>query len=107
MTGEDGKRDGGIMLEAEIDLVESLGSDLYTYFHVESEGVQSEQLADLVAERLEETGAPDVEEGREQIVARLDPASKIKRREHAQLWADTSKLHLFDAESGESLTQSS
>jgi multiple sugar transport system ATP-binding protein len=93
----------GIVFEAEIDLVESLGSDLYAYFHVESPGVQSDQLADVIADRLEETGAPEPREGQEQFVARLDPASKIKRRDTARLWADTSKLHLFDPESGESL----
>jgi multiple sugar transport system ATP-binding protein len=93
----------GVVFEAEIDLVESLGSDLYAYFHVESSGVESDQLADLVSERLEETGVPEAREGEEQIVARLDPASKIKRRDRAELWADTSKLHLFDAESGERL----
>jgi multiple sugar transport system ATP-binding protein len=95
----------GVVFEAEIDLVESLGSDLYAYFHVESAGVESDQLADVIADRLEETGTPEPREGQEQIVARLDPASKIKRREQAKLWADTSKLHLFDPESGESLTR--
>jgi multiple sugar transport system ATP-binding protein len=93
----------GIVFEAEIDLVESLGSDLFAYFHVESEGVQSDQLADVIADRLEETGAPEQREGEEQIVARLDPASEIKRRDTAKLWADTAKLHLFDPESGERL----
>jgi multiple sugar transport system ATP-binding protein len=93
----------GVVFEAEIDLVESLGSDLYAYLHVESGQVHSDQLADLVEERLEETGVPEVREGQEQIVARLDPASKIKRRDTAKLWADTSKLHLFDPESGERL----
>jgi multiple sugar transport system ATP-binding protein len=95
----------GVVFEAEIDLVESLGSDLFAYFHVESEGVQSDQLADVIADRLEETGAPEQREGQEQIVARLDPASEIKRRDTAKLWADTSKLHLFDPESGERLGQ--
>jgi multiple sugar transport system ATP-binding protein len=95
----------GIVFEAEIDLVESLGSDLYAYFHVESAGVESDQLADVIADRLEETGTPEAREGQEQIVARLDPASKIKRREQAKLWADTSKLHLFDPQSGESLAR--
>ncbi|MDX6603102.1 MAG: multiple sugar transport system ATP-binding protein [Solirubrobacterales bacterium] len=96
----------GVVFEAEIDLIESLGSDLYAYFHVESGAVESDQLADLVEERLEETGVPEVREGQEQIVARLDPASKIKRGQSAELWADTSKLHLFDAESGERLSRS-
>jgi multiple sugar transport system ATP-binding protein len=97
------KEERGITFEAEIDLVESLGSDLYAYFHIESEGVQSDQLADIVEESLDETGAGEIREGHEQIVARLDPTSKVKRRETAQLWADTSKLHLFDPESGKSL----
>ena len=97
------KEERGIVFEAEIDLVESLGSDLYAYFHIESAGVQSDQLADIVEESLDETGAGEIREGHEQIVARLDPTSKVKRRETAQLWADTAKLHLFDPENGESL----
>src|SRR6201996_4177163 len=95
------KAERGLTFEAEIDLVESLGSDLYAYFHIESEGVQSDQLADLVGERLAETGAAGKREGQEQIVARLEPTSKVKRRQTAQLWADAAKLHLFDPESGE------
>ena len=94
----------GIVFEAEIDLVESLGSDLFAYFHVEAEGIESDQLADAVADSIEETGATDVREGEQQMVARLDPASGIKRRDTAKLWADTAKLHLFDPDSGESLT---
>ena len=97
------KSERGLVFEADVDLVESLGSDLYVYFHIESEGVQSDQLADLVGERLAETGAAGLREGQEQIVARLEPTSKVRRREKAQLWADTAKLHLFDPESGERL----
>jgi multiple sugar transport system ATP-binding protein len=95
------KAERGLTFDADMDLVESLGSDLYAYFHIESEGVQSDQLADLVGERLAETGAAGRREGHEQIVARLEPTSKVKRRQKAELWADTAKLHLFDPESGE------
>jgi multiple sugar transport system ATP-binding protein len=98
------KQERGVVFEAEIDLVESLGSDLFAYFHIESEGVQSDQLADLVGDRLDETGAANVREGEEQIVARLDPTSEVKRGQRTELWADTAKLHLFDPESGESLS---
>jgi multiple sugar transport system ATP-binding protein len=97
------KQERGVVFEAEIDLVESLGSDLFAYFHIESEGVQSDQLADLVGDRLDETGAANVREGQEQIVARLDPTSEVTRGGHTELWADTAKLHLFDPETGESL----
>jgi multiple sugar transport system ATP-binding protein len=100
---EEVQSERGIVFEAEVDLVESVGSDLFAYFHVESEGIQSDQLADLVGDRLEETGAAGLREGQEQIVARLDPTSKVKRKEAARLWADTAKLHLFEPESGERL----
>jgi multiple sugar transport system ATP-binding protein len=99
------KRGRGIVFEAEVDLVESLGSDLYAYFHIESEGIESEQLADLVGESLDETGAAGLREGEEQVVARLDPASEIRRREKAELWVDTKRIHLFDGESGASLSR--
>ena len=79
------KAERGLTFEAEIDLVESLGSDLYAYFHIESEGVQSDQLADLVGERLAETGAAGLREGQEQIVARLEPTSKVKRADRPAL----------------------
>jgi multiple sugar transport system ATP-binding protein len=97
------KSERGLVFDAEIDLVESLGSDLYAYFHIESEGIQSDQLADLVGDRLAETGTAGRREGEEQIVARLEPTSKVRRKQTAQLWADTAKLHLFDPESGERL----
>jgi multiple sugar transport system ATP-binding protein len=106
VVGDDLKGERGVTFEAEIDLVESLGSDLFAYFHIESEGIESDQLADLVGDRLDETGAANIREGEEQIVARLEPTSKVKRREKARLWADTAKLHLFDPESGESLQAS-
>jgi len=100
------RQERGLVFEAEVDLVESLGSDLFAYFHVESEGIQSDQLADLVEDRLDETGAANIREGEEQVVARLDPTSEVRRGERTELWADTARLHLFDPESGESLSNS-
>jgi len=93
----------GVVFEAEIDLVESLGSDLYAYFRVESGGIESDQLADLVGDSLEETGAAHLREDREQVIARLEASSKVRRGGRAELWADTSQLHLFDPDSGASL----
>jgi len=107
LVGDDLKRDRGLVFKAEIDLVESLGSDLYAYFHIESEGVESDQLADLVGDSLDETGAANLREGQEQVIARLDASSTIRRGEEAELWADTSQLQLFDPDSGANLSQHS
>jgi multiple sugar transport system ATP-binding protein len=94
-------KDRGITFRATIDLVESMGSELYAYFDVESDRMDSDQLQELA----QDAGAGDVPGGdQSQIVARLDAASEIKRGEEVELWVDTSKLHLFDPDGGESLT---
>jgi multiple sugar transport system ATP-binding protein len=103
LVGDDLKEDRGLVFEVEADLVESLGSDLYVYFHLDSEGVESEHLADVVGDSLDEIGAAHLREGQEQVVARLDASSGIRRGEKASLWADTSRLRLFDPDSGVSL----
>ena len=89
-----------IVLKAKIDLVESMGSELYVYFEIESEGVESKELAELAAD----SGAAEVPgSGTGQVVARLAPESQVRRGEEAELWLDTSKLHLFDPGSGQRL----
>jgi multiple sugar transport system ATP-binding protein len=94
--------DRGITFKATIEVLESMGSELYAHFSVESEAVQSKELQELA----EDAGAGEVpssgEEGR--IVARLEPASKVKEGEDAELWVDAERLHLFDPDTGASLT---
>jgi multiple sugar transport system ATP-binding protein len=91
----------GVTFKAKIDVLESLGSEYYAYFNVESEGVSSKELEELA----QDTGAADIGQSREgtQIVARLDADTKIQQGAEAELWFDQAHLHLFDSESGESL----
>src|SRR3954469_24528945 len=66
------KKSHGATFRAKIDLVESMGSELYAHFSVEHGGVQSEELAELA----QDAGTAEVPGGGgEQVVARLDPAS--------------------------------
>ena len=44
-----------------------------------------------------------MEGGEGSVVARLDPASKVKQGEEAELWVDATKLQLFDPEDGRNL----
>jgi multiple sugar transport system ATP-binding protein len=93
-------RDSGHLLKARIELIESMGSELYVYFEIESEGVDSRELEELAAD----SGAAEVPgAGTGQVVARLAPESKVERGEEAELWLDTSKLHLFDPQTGQRL----
>ena len=94
---------GGVTFRAQIEVLEAMGSELYAHFSVASDvAVESEELRELAAD----AGAGDVPSSGEagRIVARLDAASKVREGEEAELWVDASKLHLFDASSGRSLT---
>jgi len=102
MVGSD-ERDRGTTFRAKIDLVESMGSELYVYFELQGAQVQSDELSELAAD----AGANEVpgsDEG--QIVARLDAASEVKKGEETELWVDVAKLHFFDPDSGRSLASS-
>lgn len=43
------------------------------------------------------------EEG--QIVARLDPESKVQEGRESELWLDAGRIHMFEPETGDSLTE--
>jgi multiple sugar transport system ATP-binding protein len=101
LTGE--ARENGATFRARIDVVESLGAELYAHFSLPAEHhVESEDLRELA----EDAGAGDLSESGEgdRIVARLDPASHVVEGSETELWIDTRRLHLFDRESGRSLT---
>jgi multiple sugar transport system ATP-binding protein len=98
-------REHGITFTATIDVVESLGSDVFAYFtpsgHDASDvGPGHAELAELAAD----SGASDTGGDAGQITARLDAASKISYGDNATLWVDARKVHVFDAETGRSLT---
>ena len=68
-------RDQGTTFKAKIEVLESMGSELYAHFPIDTDqAIESQELAELA----EDAGAGEVpssgEEGR--IVARLDPESK-------------------------------
>ena len=88
--------------KAKVDVVESMGSELYAYFDVETEGeVQSEELADLA----KDAGLEDLPTGGGQhVVARLDSDSKARAGGEIELVLDTTEIKLFDPDGGKSLT---
>jgi multiple sugar transport system ATP-binding protein len=89
----------GVTFETKIDLVESMGSELYVYFDAGSD------QADVVDRAASEAGLEELAGGdTNQIVARLAAESEAKRGENLKLWVDPSHLLLFDPESGERLS---
>ena len=89
-------RSRGGTFTATIDVLESMGSDIYAYFTVGSERAASDALAELSAD----SGA-DIGGG--QLIARLSPESRVTRGSTAELYFDQSKVAVFDQSSGASL----
>ncbi len=96
-------RDRGTTFKAQIEVLESMGSELFVHFTVQSDAtIESAELRELA----EDAGGGEIpmegEEGR--IVARLDPASTVELHHEAELWVDASRLQLFDPDDGSNLT---
>ncbi len=86
--------DGGVSFDTEIDLIESMGSELFAYFTADHDKETVEKAA--ADSGLDELTGGDSS----QMVARLDAASEISRGDTAKLWLDPDKLVLFDPEGG-------
>ncbi|TGD88016.1 sn-glycerol-3-phosphate ABC transporter ATP-binding protein UgpC [Mycolicibacterium sp. CH28] len=84
-----------LTFEVNVDLVESLGADKYVYFKTSGAGARAAQLTELAAE----SGA-----GENEFVARLSAESKAVVGQPIELAFDTTKLHIFDADTGANLT---
>jgi multiple sugar transport system ATP-binding protein len=86
-----------------VDVVESMGSELYIYFDVETEGeLHTADLDELAAD----AGMEDLPShgDAQQIVARLSAESRATPGSEVELSLDTTQIKLFDAGSGRSLT---
>ncbi len=94
-------RHAGVTFRTTIDLLESMGSELYAHFKVGGT-IESDELRELA----EDAGAGELpraagEEGR--AVARLSPDSQVRVGRETELWLETDKLQYFDPETGRSL----
>jgi multiple sugar transport system ATP-binding protein len=90
LVGE--KKNQGVLFKTKLDVVESLGSELFVHFALEHEGVQSEELQELA----EDAGTAEVPGGGVgTVVARLDAASRATAGQEAELWMDTRKVSFF------------
>ncbi|CAN5134869.1 sn-glycerol-3-phosphate ABC transporter ATP-binding protein UgpC [soil metagenome] len=90
----------GKEFEAPIEVLESMGSEIYVYFGFEGGEVSSDELAELARD----SGIAETPSGGSGLaVARLNPESEIGEGDKAKLWFDGAKLHLFDPSDGSNL----
>ena len=94
-------RPHGITFKSNIDVLESIGSDVFVYFtHGRESGVNSAELEELA----EDAGRGETGGGGDTIVARLDAATRIREGSEADLWVDGRALHVFDPATGRNLS---
>jgi len=98
----EGEGPGRMKFRAKVDVVESMGSELYAYFDVETGAeVQSDDLAELA----KDAGMEDLSTG-QHVVARLDAASRATAGGEVELSLDTTQIKLFDPDGGRNLAHS-
>jgi len=98
---EDHVRARGSLFTAEVDVLESMGSDTFVYVTIEGEQAMSDDLADLAAD----AGTAEVPGGAGgQLVTRLSAATRAVEGQRCEFWVDNSKIQVFDPSSGRSLT---
>jgi multiple sugar transport system ATP-binding protein len=96
-----GDRPDGHTLKATVDVLESVGSEYYAHFTVPSEPLPAIALGAVIQDhgsahpRRFRDGVP--------MVARLGRASRVRPGQQAELWVDTSQVHLFDDKTGRNL----
>ncbi|TQL24077.1 ABC transporter ATP-binding protein [Streptomyces sp. SLBN-134] len=92
---------GGPVVTVTVDVLESLGSDAYVHFGAEGGPVTTAELEELATDSgMRDTGAG----GAQQIVARLDAATRAREGAPVELRIDMGKAHVFDPSTGSNLT---
>jgi multiple sugar transport system ATP-binding protein len=95
-------RANGITFPASIDVLESMGSDVYVYFtkDLEGGGMDAAELQELARD----SGRADTGASGDTVVARLDAATSIREGQQAELWVDARAMHIFDPATGRNLS---
>jgi multiple sugar transport system ATP-binding protein len=98
LVGEQSER--AVTTRAKVDVVESMGSELYVHFQVSGQA-SSAELEELAAD----AGTTDVPRAGDstQAVARLNPESEVREGEEIELSFDPDRLYLFDPDGGRAL----
>jgi multiple sugar transport system ATP-binding protein len=96
------EREHGVTFRTTIDVVESMGSDVFVYFaHDHDNALAVDQLAELA----EDSGQADTGGSGDTVTARLDSATQVREGQEAELWVDTRAMHVFDPQTGKNYTK--
>jgi multiple sugar transport system ATP-binding protein len=93
----------GAPLEVAVDIKEDMGAEVYLHFAVDAPPVTADELREIVGDEALEAADEQTHHHGSPFVARVERGAQVREGEKARLAVDTSRLHFFDLESGESL----
>jgi multiple sugar transport system ATP-binding protein len=94
------QRAQGLTFQVLVEVLEWLGAEELAYFRVQGARASARELEELAAD----SGSTDVPQAGDQLVARLDPASRAREGQKLQLWVDPHRAQLFNPQNGAHLT---
>ena len=94
------QRAQGLTFQVLVEVLEWLGAEELAYFRVQGARASARELEELAAD----SGSTDVPQAGDQLVARLDPASRAREGEKLDLWVDPHRAQLFNPQNGAHLT---
>ena len=95
---DDRLKQHGATFRAQVDVTEWLGNEQYAYIPFETSAEVAGKLRELSREL-------DSDQLRTQAIISISAASHLRIGRESEFWVDTSKIHLFDARTGENLTR--
>jgi len=93
-------------ISSTVELNEALGSDVVVHFKLAAPPAITEDVKELAVDVSEEAldrVQQKAEEGESNVIARLDPRTRVRQGEKVELVVDTGRLHFFDPEDGSSI----
>jgi multiple sugar transport system ATP-binding protein len=91
-------------IEVTVSVLEELGSDAHVIFPIDAPRVSAEDLDAVADEPMEGLMADDI---RSLFNARVDPRTQADTGRTLKLAVDTGQFHFFDADTGETIPESS
>ncbi len=88
----------GVTFQGTVDVLESLGSDVYAYFTLEGQTASAKELEELARD----TGADTTAE--QQIITRLDTNTRAREGQPLTVWFSPEKVLVFEPSSGANLS---
>ena len=94
----------GAPIDVTVDIKEDMGAEVYLHFAVDAPPVKAEELREIVGDEALEAAEEQTHHHGSPFIARVERGTTAREGEKTRLYVDTSRLHFFDAATGESLT---